>query len=498
MLYTEKSMRLVTHRCLIATDVDKTILAQVDDKEKERIRFARSVAPQLIASARMGINICFLTGNSMKELSNRILKWLLEQLCLGKEIYLLERFHFFCNAGGVYAHFPSNDKKIQGLIQKEEESPLKPSSVLRVLTEKDRTGELVIRPRFIDSNYIGRTIIPDDNLDEIDEELRKIGQEYYQELEATKESLSEVYDLRFVSRNGELTCPYVERRRVRYGHDVHASEGSVQITLKPMLSFRHALSDRTGETLFKEGRDLRSKYITKLIDRFDKRGLGHFSPRPGGRTSIDVTMEKLDKAYALQYLIDNLNVQGHGRKGQLLGSNTIYLGDEVIVGGGNDYVVSRIPGLLVLAVNEDRHLVPFAANIYVPHTLFQGPDASLNFLTDFNRKAEELLRLCEKQRARYNQDNAVVEYKRSLFVSRIEDKLKQFDSVSSDELQIMHALVSLMCRKDTDARQWIAILVNELNDIMAKLAVNRGAVPSALGDSFDESEYVDVEQNPKQ
>lgn len=484
---SKEAMRLVTNGCLIATDVDKTILAQVDDKEDERLRFVRKVAPQLITSARLGVNVCFLTGNSMRELSTRILKWLLDQLCTGRELHLLEKFHFFCNAGGVYVHFSDMDGKLGALIAKESESEISSSEVMRVLTTKDEGGEVVIRPRFIDSNYISKTLIPETELDEIVRELQAIGNEYYEEISKDEKLLSAKYDLTKVSRDDRLTAPYIEKRRVQYGKDTHPLEGSVQVTLKPVLSFRHGVDEATRTTLFKKMDDLRTRYIHKLVSSLDKKGLGHYSPRPGGRASIDVTMEKLDKAYGLQYLIDKLNVQGHQRKGQLFGSNTIYLGDEVIVGGGNDYVVSRIPGLLVMAVNEDRHLVPFAANIYVPHTLFQGPDAASAFLSDFNKKADERLTCCERQGAKYTGDNATVEYKKWLFKGRIEEKLKQFQSISSDELQIMHALVSLMCRKDADTRQWISILVNELNDIMAKLAISRGAIPSALGDSYDES-----------
>lgn len=484
---SQEAMRIITNRCIIATDVDRTILAQVDDRENERLRFVRKVAPQLITSARLGVNICFLTGNSMKELSNRILKWLLEQLCTGRELSLIDKFHFFCNAGGVYAHFSKSDEKLKKIIEKERDSEVSPKEVLKLLTKKDASGEIVIRPRFIESNYICRTIIPERELGEIIEELQAIGKDYYEEISLEETSLTSIYDITKVKTNGKLTVPYVEKRRVQFGKDSHPDEGSVQVTLKPMLSFRHGIDEATRTDLFRRADDLRARYIRKLIDRLDKRGLGNYSPRPGGRTSIDVTMEKLDKAYGLQYLIDKLNVQGYQRKGQLFGSNTIYLGDEVIVGGGNDYAVSRIPGLLVMAVNEDKHLVPFAANIYVPHTLFEGPDASSAFLADFNKKAEERLKLCEKQGVSYKGENATVEYKKWLFKGRIEEKLKHFDSVSSDELQIMHALVSLMCRNDNDARQWISILVNELNDIMAKLAISRGAVPSALGDSYDES-----------
>lgn len=491
---SKEARRKLTNPCLIATDVDKTILAQIDDKEDERLRFVRNVAPQLIRSARLGVNVAFLTGNSMKELSNRILKWLIEQLCNAQELYLLEKFHFFCNSGGVYVNFSSSDSKLSQVMNKGETERINAKDVLTIITKVDSTGELIIRPRFVDSSYLNRTSISENDIKEVISVMESVSEEYFSELTKKKDKFSETYDLDKVSTGNKLTRPYVEKRFVYHGSDRTPNSHSVQITLKPVLSFRHGKTEQKRDKLFKTESDLRKKYINKLCTSLEKKGLGIYVPRPGGRTSIDVTIEKLDKAYALRYLIDHLNVQGSSGKGQLFGSNTIYLGDEVIVGGGNDYVVSRIPGLFVLAVNEDKHLVPFSANIYVPHTLFQGPEASTDFLTDFNKKADELLKQHDSvannsaKKGYTVFGNSVTEYKKDLFINRIKAKLTSLGTVSSDELQIMHALVSLMSRNDTHERQWISILVNELNDIMAKLAVNRKAIPTALGDSYDESQ----------
>ena len=110
--------------------------------------------------------------------------------------------------------------------------------------------------------------------------------------------------------------------------------------------------------------DLRTILIKKIQDKLDSLGLNHYIARPGGRSSIDVTLEKVNKAYAMEFLIDKINLQGQTRLGKHFGSNAIYFGDEVIVGGGNDYPVTRIPGLLVIAVNPEKELIPFLSHVF--------------------------------------------------------------------------------------------------------------------------------------
>lgn len=53
----------VAERCLIAADVDKTILEQGCNEEREL--FLEKVAPGLVNAAAHGTNLAFLTGNSM-------------------------------------------------------------------------------------------------------------------------------------------------------------------------------------------------------------------------------------------------------------------------------------------------------------------------------------------------------------------------------------------------------------------------------------------------
>jgi hypothetical protein len=298
--------------------------------------------------------------------------------------------------------------------------------------------------------------------------------------------LAQSYRLEFVSENGELSPPWVEARTVNYQHQGKPRSATVQITIKPVLSFRQA---HHPEKLF--GHDLRSQFIERLQRRIDKLGLDRYVARAGGRASIDVTQEKLDKAYGLEWLIDHLGLQGHQRLGQKFGSNAIYFGDEVIAGGGNDYPVTRIPGLLVLSVNSDQELIPFLSHVFVPSTILVGPEATASMLERFNDLAERILREdADLGRRKKRQGTALGMLKREIFTRRIVEKIHALDSmtdVSVEELQTLHAFVTLFCRKDPAARQWLAILVDQLDAIMAQLNTSPIAPQLALGASHPDN-----------
>jgi hypothetical protein len=221
----------------------------------------------------------------------------------------------------------------------------------------------------------------------------------------------------------------------------------------------------------------------RIQQELDRRGFDHFIARPGGTSSIDVTLDKLDKAYALQFIIDRLNVQGSSRLGEKIGTNTIYFGDEVIVGGGNDYPVTRIPGLLVFAVNPDRNLVPFLSRVFVPSTIRGGPSATADVLEELNRCAKEL-------QLQFNSDRptktAVEELKVRLFSRRIKQKIEQLGPSTGHSVrdwQALHALVTLMCRDDEASNEWLSILVEELDGIMTHLATKKAPPQRAIGSS---------------
>jgi hypothetical protein len=446
---------------LIAADIDKTLLVQDSD---ERERFFLEVAPELVQSAVLGANLCFLTGNSMEQLSNRFLAPLLEHVSHTGRPFLLDRFHFFCNSGGIYAHFPSEDRELQETMSSS--SGGKTDRLLHTLLE-DRPVGRQIAPRFIVPEYLRHSLIAEQAQEAIGAILEGARESYVNRLRDNRDTLASTYNLAAVMRDGDLVNPHVEFRHVDYVEAGIRRTATVQITVKPILSFRHANSP---EDWFDQ--DPRRAVIDEIQAALDAQGLGRFVARPGGRSSIDVTLERTDKAYALEYLINRTGVRGSRREGKLFGSNTIYLGDEVIVGGGNDYPVTRIPGLLVFAVNAEPELVPFRSNVFIPSSVVWGPEAAAEVLREFNKCARRVVRESES-RTRSVPTTAVDELKRQLFSQRVRDKIRSLENktlIGGEEWQILHAFVTLLGRADPAAKRWLRLLITELDDIMTHLA----------------------------
>lgn len=476
--FSERAKAVVTERCLIATDIDQTLLFK--GAERERQYFLENLAPELLRAASLGVNLGFLTGNSIQELTCRFLKWVTSQLAHTGRIELIRRFHFFCNAAGVYAFFSAEDRSLNALLSTANQRSVSAEELFTTLTVPSSGGGPVIRPQFIDAGYVERSRVPADESAGIVAVLDQIGREYYEDLLRRRDTLAKTYNLSQVSEGSELRRPGSELRIVEYTSGSLNKEATVQITLKPILSFRHAYRP---PQLY--GKDLRLKLIRCVQDRLDGMGLGHYVARPGGLSSIDVSLEKLDKAYALEFLIDRLNVQGYSRSGQKFGSNTVYIGDEVIVGGGNDYPVTRIPGLLVFAVNPDQEMVPFLSHVFVPSAILAGPDATREVLAHFNRCAFKLLSNFDRTKAGFgNAKTALESLKQDIFLARIREKiddLGQMDRASVEDWQTLHAFVTLMSRNDPAAKQWLAILINELDAIMTQLRAGSITVQRAAG-----------------
>jgi len=474
---SEEAVRRIAGRCLIAADVDKTVVEQ--GSLEERSEFLMLVAPKLVVAAQNGMNLAFLTGNSMKELSERFLKWLTQLLSYTEQLRLLSQFHFFCNSGGVYAHFPMNS--IEKLLRLNSRGNQGSDFAYRALTFNGTAGR-AIKPQFIDSAYIEQCQISDPQLGEITAILTEAADEYYDNICKKPDSLARIYDLSLIKDkiSAEVIRPKPEIRLVQYGSGHKLNQAVVQVTLKPVLSFRHAWKAQKPKLATK---DVRTWLTNRIQEKLDCRGFSHFIARPGGTSSIDVTLERLDKAYALQFIIDRLNVQGSARLGEKIGTNTIYFGDEVIVGGGNDYPVTKIPGLLVFAVNPDRDLVPMNSGVFIPSTIRGGPKATAAVLEELNNCASDLqLRFDPEKGTRA----AVEELKLRLFSRRIKQKIQQLGpprEQSVRDWQALHALVTLMCRDDKPSREWLSILVNEFDQIMNHLATHKAGPQGAFGSS---------------
>jgi hypothetical protein len=147
--------------------------------------------------------------------------------------------------------------------------------------------------------------------------------------------------------------------------------------------------------------------------------------------------------------------------------------------------------LLVFAVNSDKDLVPFLSHIFVPSTILAGPDAVIEVLKSFNMCARQLLNdyVHSQSKKQPYHKTAIEILKKEIFITRVEVKLselKQADYLSAENLQTLHAFVTLMMRRDPAARQWLSILINELDAIMMELVTTKSASPSALGASYTE------------
>jgi len=491
--YQQEARKSITERCLIAADVDKTLIDQSGNEDDERKFFQEEIAPGLIKAARMGTHIAAITGNSMHQLSSRFFTWVIDELVTKYgDITPLSKFHLFCNSGGIYINFDPDDEVFKGLVQKVRDKEIDKSGVIKALTaiETDN-NKISIHPRFINVSYLQRTKIPEQDAQELARILEDVASEfqkklidnaekyrkdYYINTQSPKGRQEEIKDIGTVYRlfdeqTGEAIRPNIDMRFVRYGKDESVKRASVQVTVFPILSFRQA---KNPVDMF--GKDFRNKLTVAIQSKLDRSGLSQYMARPGGRTSIDITFEKVDKAYAIEFLIDYLNLQGSPRLGMEFGSNTIYFGDEVIVGDGNDYSVTRIPGLLVFAVNRDRDLVPSLSRVFVPSAISDGPKAVAAELAKFNLEAEKLIaEYCHaKDKGEKPVPKTAVEaIKEKIFVERIKDKIDRWDSSSRNrtpkDLELMHTFVTLMSRDDPIAHQWLSILVDELNAIMTYL-----------------------------
>lgn len=488
--------KIVTGKCLIAADIDKTYVEQ--GKPEEKTSFLIDLSPKLNKAANLGTNLAVITGNSMDELSKRFLSWFIQQLCTTNSFHTIDQLHLFCNSGGIYIHFSKKDEAIKQFLSVED---CDYKEIMKQITY-DENDKLHIRPEFIQNDYIQKTMIPDKDsalivhiLDKIWEEyknyintnIEKLKEEYYIFEEPPKKTQRSFYD--FIDRNTNEIHDYilgVDKREIKNKCNENISTFTAQVTLKPILSWHYA---KEKKNKFKN--DERTEIVKKIQQELDSIGLSQYCVREGGRSSIDITLEKVDKAYALEYLIDKLNIGGQRRFLEKFGSNTIYLGDEVINGSGNDYAVTRIPGVLVLAVNSDPEYVPFLSNVLVPSCVLTGPKASATILSKYNNIAEERIAILENSKSdQFSGKNAITLLKENWFVDRILEKVhsKEFNrNLSMDEKNMLHTLVTLVCREDNSAKDWISILVKEFDEILSTLEKNNYVKISGLGSSHPDN-----------
>ena len=239
--YEDEARRLITGRCLIATDIDKTILRQTDDENQEKMDFFRQVAPQLVEAARLGANIAFLTGNSMHQMCSRVLKWLVEQLCLTNDLKLIGQFHFFCNSGGVYLHFDPDHEDLRSVFESGLKRREQRKKFLKAIYEVRENDQHCVQPQFIVSSYVERCMIEPAEIGTIKDILERAAERYLIDLAQNAGAYDQQYVLSWIRDvNGDFIRPAAEMGTTEYYSGESIRGGAVQVTLKPILSFRQA------------------------------------------------------------------------------------------------------------------------------------------------------------------------------------------------------------------------------------------------------------------
>ena len=497
--YSEEAKASITECCLLAADIDKTLLHQSDAYEHDK--FINDVAPTLRKSAELGAHIALVTGNSMDALCCRFLKMMIAGLEHNR-LHLLDRFHFFCNSGGVYARIFT-----EKLVLPNGQMP-NSNAVYSSVVGRDANGTSYIKPAHIDIEYTVKNSILDADLPVIEQVLKEIVEDYTKHVKSHLPTLAKKYKIdqpdrkkvsRFSKGKANILDVIVDKRYVKHLPVNGKTKSLIQITVRPIISFRHS----RNENALPDG-DLRTQYAKKIQDCLDARGLWKYAARSGGVSSIDITLAKLDKAYAITSLIDRLHIGGIERFRKKQGSNTLYFGDEVIVGGGNDYPVTKIPGILVFAVNDERNLIPFLSGVQVADPQFTGPDATERILTEFNKIAENALEAFAGDSAEQRKHTsrkggmrglkvpktAVELYKAEFFLNRIKERLGGLSksAISADDLNVLHTIVTIMSRKEVSGKKWVNLLINELDQIMELSAQHASnGIIDAIGASHQDS-----------
>ena len=105
----------------------------------------------------------------------------------------------------------------------------------------------------------------------------------------------------------ELLGPRVHARGVRAENGV---EYSAALTVKPVLSFRHARNCMQSKD------DGRTALIGAVQRALQCSGLAQFAATAGGRSSIDIMKQGITKKYAVSFLIEALGLAGIATEGE--------------------------------------------------------------------------------------------------------------------------------------------------------------------------------------
>lgn len=429
-------------RSLIAFDVDGTVLHQGCPDELERFR--NGIGITLIRLASHGFRLAAITGNSLAQLSTRFVMVLIQELCARRALELLHEFHFFCNGAALYIHFDSTRcREFEDLLSRQH--VLAPGQLhdeaMRCLL--DVKG--MVRSSYFVVRYVQQCCIPSDDADAI---VKICNQEAHDWWHTVCEvgTFSPELKAQFYIATGEDEDADAAVRIQAAGDNVNteasvfgplrpgatptaslracvARDGLNYITscnILPILSFRHA-----RRRLLTRLEDPRMIVISRIKARLRSAGLVRYIVEPGGRATIDICHHLVNKRSALIWLLRRLGVEGVAQMGEPMGANAVYFGDEVVL-NGNDIAVADVPGVLVFAVNDLIHRVPFRSNIELPTELTgeTGPEATQAVLSNFADYVEGELQA--KGAEPWLELSAVAAWKELRTMKRLESKCALF------------------------------------------------------------------------
>jgi hypothetical protein len=279
---------------LIALDCDRTILTCNPDPAVEQFQFMSKMGPVLLEAASRA-TIAIITANGMLQLSNRLINPLLELLHEYDKMHLLPQFHFFCSGAGLYFTFNIDSTQNKSLADWKSQ-----------LLDK----EWGINECYIIEHYAQLTTF-NGELPAIIE----IANKFCEKLIKTNKETDE-----------KQIVPEIQLRQIKIFNHIFTP----QVTIKPLSS--------------SSKHDVRSNALTFLVKKFKQNNLGNLTVKTGGTTSIDITQSKVDKSYALNYLIDKLNLRME---------NVFYVGDEFTV-NGNDFTVSNDSDICCFNVSSNN------------------------------------------------------------------------------------------------------------------------------------------------
>lgn len=495
----------LTKRGLIAFDLDKTVMEQGDPNEIKM--FVWSICHTLIHLADQGYRISAVTGNSLEQLSSRFTKALLSELSRFRKLELLSQFHLFCNGASLYIEFPT--EMIEELIEKQDmldeddgnysysDESLKEFAFRHVF---DDTPKFEIKSNFISPEYVNNTMLTQGRVNMLLKVANSVAESWWEEvLHDINSGVNSVFrrdyfinypasdtesnervdndlensDMREVSvfklYNGEkLNKP---KARIR-GCSINGIEFCTQIALNHILSFRHS------RTVLDRTRDPREKLVGIIKNKINSLGIDQISVVPGGRGTIDITDQDANKKDAILYLVRALSIKGDRAKGEGIGINVIYFGDEVVL-RGNDYDVTEIDGIQVFAVNERRERVPIGSNIRIPRTHQVGPSATDFLLTRLRLVTGDLLGsyvmdyMNDVQLPRYGHKSAIRIFREQIEKEIIQEKIGEGSLLWKSgkmDITILQAISTLLTilMRDGELPRDIAKRVNNMIDTYGK------------------------------